>query len=59
MENEKKALNPIKGLVIGNKVFNIINYTAGTEEIADGSPLETGTFYYKYEDDLDDLREDS
>lgn len=52
MEEEK--LNPIKGIKIGDKKFNIMNYTAGTKEIEDGSPLEPGTFYYKYEDDLGD-----
>lgn len=58
MSNEEKEiinekLKPIKGLKIGTDAFNIINYSAGKEEIHSGDPLAPGTFYYMYEDTLE------
>lgn len=51
MKNEE--LKPINGIKINDQTFNIKNYSAGVEEIEDGSPLAPGTFYYKYEDSLE------
>jgi hypothetical protein len=48
-----EELNPVKGIKIGNTKINIINYSAGTEEIQSGDPLAPGTFYYMYEDELE------
>ena len=51
--NFKGSIKPINGIKINDQTFNIKNYSAGVEDIEDGSPLAPGTFYYKYEDNLE------